>query len=367
MNDNNLRLYFRFIRYALGLCPWDGADIDWRGFYRFCKAQTLLGVAFDGVQRLPREQAPQQQILLSWFAAHRQIAMRNRRMNEATAEIYNRVRTAGAGCCILKGQANAMMYPNPSSRIPGDVDAWVDAPREQIRRIAHSLALADGRVGEECLYHISLTVGDVDVELHFTPAVVCNPIYNRRVQKWMRRNAKVQCDNVVALPDGAGDVAVPTAEFNAVYQLLHLYHHYLYEGVGLRQIVDYYFVVSALHADGAAMQSLRRELRRLGLWHFAGAVMYVLHEVMGLEPHRMVAPVDRRRGLLLMAEILAGGNFGHHGENHGGARTWRHNIYRLKKDLRLVAYYPAECLAEPFYRLWHFVWRWRVNAADKTF
>lgn len=48
-----------------------------------------------------------------------------------------------------------------------------------------------------------------------------NPIYHARLQKWFRRNADLQCSNVVSLPDGAGDIAIPTTAFNVVYQLTH--------------------------------------------------------------------------------------------------------------------------------------------------
>lgn len=357
MNLNSL--YFRFIRFSLGLCTWDNVAIDWRDFYEFCRHQTLVGIAFDGVQRLPKEFAPPKALLMRWLVQSQTIRQQNLRMNRATAYIYNKVNDAGFCCCILKGQGNALMYPNAYSRTPGDVDVWVCASREAIRRLAQSLA-ADGNgiIGEESLNHIEMTLRGISVELHATPAIVSNPVYNHRLQRWLRSTAHRQCCNIVQLPDGAGEVAVPTSEFNAVYQLFHLYHHYLYEGVGLRQIVDYYYVVVRSAALGVRRSSLQRDLKRLGLGHFAGAVMYVLHEVLALSEGKMLAPMDKTRGRLLLAEIMQGGNFGQHSEEQrSGAMTWHHNIYRLQQDLRLMRYYPSECLAEPFYRLWHFLWR----------
>ena len=47
----------------------------------------------------------------------------------------------------------------------------------------------------------------------------------------------------MSLPDGAGDIAVPTTAFNVIYQLTHLYHHFFDEGIGMMQIIDYYHVV----------------------------------------------------------------------------------------------------------------------------
>ena len=94
---------------------------------------------------------------------------------------------------------------------------------------------------------IGLRIGNEDkrlnVEVYFFPCSMNNPIYHARLQKWFRRNADLQCSNVVSLPDGAGDIAIPTTAFNVVYQLTHLYHHFFDEGIGMRQIIDYYYVV----------------------------------------------------------------------------------------------------------------------------
>ena len=69
-------------------------------------------------------------------------------------------------------------------------------------------------------------------------------MYNARLQRWFGRNADMQCSNVVSLPDGAGEIAVPTTSFNVIYQLSHLYHHFFDEGIGMRQIIDYFLVVN---------------------------------------------------------------------------------------------------------------------------
>ena len=243
-------LYFRFIRFSLGIYEGreflDGTalrNFDWNAFYDFVKKQTLVGVAFDGVEKLSKGCALNQGLLMTWFGQSQNIRKCNIKLNEATAYIYSKIIKAGFRCCILKGQGNAVMYPNPYSRTPGDVDVWVNASREDIRVLAQSLAKGKGCVKDESLNHIELKVNGVAVELHSTPAIMNNQVYNHRLQKWLKRNADLQCSNVVGLPDGGGDVAVPTSYFNCVYQLFHLYHHYFYEGVGLRHIVDYYYVL----------------------------------------------------------------------------------------------------------------------------
>ena len=358
-------LYFRFIRFSLGIYEGreflDGTalrNFDWNAFYDFVKMQTLVGVAFDGVEKLSKGCAPNQGLLMTWFGQSQNIRKCNIKLNEATAYIYDKIVKAGFRCCILKGQGNAVMYQNPYSRTPGDVDVWVNASREDIRVLAQSLAKGKGCVKDESLNHIELEVNGVAVELHSTPAIMNNPVCNNRLQKWLKRNADLQCSNIVSLPDNAGDVAVPTSYFNCVYQLFHLYHHYFYEGVGLRQIVDYYYVVSMFNVDCVMFNSLQRELKYLGLWKFAGAVMYVLYVVLGLPEERMIRPMDVKRGRVFLDEILSGGNFGHYDTRISfGNGAFGHNMQRLYRDLRLAWYYPAEALSDPIFRVWHYFWR----------
>ena len=452
---------FRFLRFSLGL-EWEVKDLldgrqgcfDWDACYQFAKRQTLAGVLFDGIQRLPKELAPARPLLLRWLSDSESIRRRNMRMDRASAYIYNKVCAAGFRCCILKGQGNALLYPHPSSRIPGDVDVWVMANREELRRIALSLTEGDGSSLQESLNHIGLTLHGVSVELHSTPALLNSPLHNSRLQKWLKRNADLQCSNRIALPNNAGEVAVPTLSFNIIYQLCHLFHHCFYEGVGLRQIVDYYLVLkntdfsgntngvsgntdcfsgntdcdgvllntdftdntdriggnaesdgsllntdftdftdgfsgdldedgSLLNTDctdctdsssgglvevdsGGSLVALQEELKWLGLWEFAGAVMYVLREVMGLDEKRMICAPDERRGRLLLEEIMAGGNFGHYDErNHFGQGALWHNIQRFRRDWRMLRFYPSEALSEPLFRVCHFLWRWKQKHTGK--
>ena len=117
----------------------------------------------------------------------------------------------------------------------------MNASREQITEYAKK----QFKLGDDIRYqHIETSVDGVPVELHFFPCTMNNPIYNTRLQKWFKRNADLQCSNVVSLPDGIGDIAMPTTAFNVIYQLTHLYHHFFDEGIGMRQIIDYFLVVN---------------------------------------------------------------------------------------------------------------------------
>ena len=244
-----------FLRYSLG----DKADLsivvtktDWQQLYTFASKQSLLGFCFDGINRLGQEYSDElkknpieRNLLMTWMGAAQQIRRQNMKVNVVASKLYSMFREDGLRCCILKGQGNALMYPNAYSRNPGDIDVWVNASREQITEYAKK----HFEIGDDIRYHhIETSVDGVPVELHFFPGIMNTPIYNARLQKWFKRNADLQCSNVVSLPDGIGEIAIPTTAFNVVYQLTHLCHHFFDEGIGMRQIIDYYYVVNLISA-----------------------------------------------------------------------------------------------------------------------
>ena len=363
---NDITAFFAFLKYCLG---YKGNisrvvdSMDWQELYSFASKQALLGLCFDGIERLGKENPEElrqnpigRELLMTWIGKAQQIRRQNRKVNTVASMLFLMLKKDGLRCCILKGQGNALMYPNPYSRTPGDVDVWIDASRERIMEYTQKKF----ELGDDIrLQHLETSLDGVPVELHFFPCSMNNPIYHARLQKWFRRNADLQCSHIVGLPDGAGDIAIPTSAFNVVYQLCHLYHHFFDEGIGMRQIIDYYYVVNNDELL-VIRDTLQRELKHLGLWKFAGAVMFVLHEVLGLPEEKMIAPMDEKRGKLLLAEILNGGNFGKHFTKYGHfTQQGMAKKYFLKiwRNMHFVRYYPAEALSEPIFRTWHFFWR----------
>lgn len=363
---NDITAIFAFLKCCLG---YKGnmsrviAGMDWQELYSFASKQALLGLCFDGIERLGKEYPEElkqnpigRELLMNWMGKAQQIRRQNMKVNAVASKLFSMLREDGMRCCILKGQGNALMYPNPYSRTPGDIDVWVNASRERIMEYAQKKF----ELGDDIrLQHLETSLDGVPVELHFFPCSMNNPIYHARLQKWFKRNADLQCSNVVSLPDGIGAIAIPTTAFNVIYQLTHLYHHFFDEGIGMRQIIDYYYVVNNDELL-AIKDTLQKELKHLDLWKFAGAVMYVLHEALGLSGEKMIAPIDKKRGKLLLAEILNGGNFGRHFTKYGHfTQQGMAKKYFLKiwRNMHFVRYYPAEALSEPIFRTWHFFWR----------
>ena len=240
--------YFKFIRYSLdeGMA-WDSSfqNLDWDELFRFAKRQTIVGVLFEGIKRIPKEYAPSFNTLMSWMGYSEQIRKRNLMMNEAAHSIYEILSKDGFRCFVLKGQGNTLMYPNPYSRTPGDIDLLLCADRNTIDVYLES----HFKIESKNLQHAEFEYHGTCVEAHYFPAYMNNVFYNRRLQRWFKKNNDLQCSNIVELPNEAGNIAIPTSSYNLIFQLCHLYEHFFDEGIGMRQIIDYYYVVSMLNVN----------------------------------------------------------------------------------------------------------------------
>lgn len=354
------KIFFDFLRFCIGSAkeiPDSLKEVDWKELYAIAKKQALLGVLFYGIQRLPKELAPEQKLLMQWMVMAEMIRKQNIKLFQDSVKVCQNFENEGFANCILKGQGNALLYPDPYMRTPGDIDIYLAGGRKRVMQYINKVC--PNQVMR--YHHVDFPVMKTAIEVHFTPSYMFFLIHNSRMQKWFKEVMDLQCSNVVTLPDGYGEITVPTMSFNVIYILSHLYRHVFTEGIGLRQLIDYYFVlVKSEEQRVKNLTALQRELKYLGLWKFAGAVMYVLHEALGLPEAKMIAPIDVNEGRFLLAEIMQGGNFGQYDTRLGSKENEGklHRYLRMSlRNLRFVKHYPTEALSEPLFRTWFALWK----------
>ena len=352
------QIFFDFLRFSIGPkseIPSSLKEADWKALYRIAKKQCLVGILFDGIKKLPVEHVGmKKELLLQWMAESQMLEKANVQLNEAAIQVSGWFRKKGFRTCILKGQGNALMYPNPYSRTPGDIDIWVEGEDKRVISFVRSISPHE----KACYHHIEFpSYKGVEVEVHYRPSFLLCFWHNRRLQKYYERVKEEQFSHRVMLGE-QGEIAIPTVEFNLIFQLTHIYAHLMNEGIGLRQLLDYYYLISMLSVNCEMLTSLQKELKELGLWKFAGAIMYIMHEVFGMPTSRLIVPPNEKYGKFVLNEVLEAGNFGKHDErNRFGRSKLGHNLQRVYRDMRLVTYFPAEALCEPLFRIWHFFWR----------
>lgn len=370
------KIFFDFLRFCIGSAkeiPGSLKEADWKELYAIAKKQALLGVLFYGIQRLPKELAPEQKLLMQWMVMAEMIRKQNIRLFQDSVKVCQNFENEGFANCILKGQGNALLYPDPYMRTPGDIDIYLAGGRKRVMQYINKVC--PNQVMR--YHHVDFPVMKTAIEVHFTPSYMFFPIHNRRMQKWFEEVMGEQCNHRVSLPDGYGEIHVPQVSFNVIYILSHLYRHIFTEGIGLRQLLDYYFVLVKWHTDltnltdsnkslpqmtqiNTDLDALQHKLKYLGLWKFAQAVMFVMKEVFGLSEDRMIAPMDEKEGRFLLDEIMRGGNFGQYDDRMGSkvGESKIHRYFRMNlRNLRFVKHYPTEALSEPLFRTWFWTWK----------
>ena len=289
----------------------------------------------------------------------------------------------------MKGQGNAALYRVVSSgskefqvsegsslsglRQSGDIDVYLEGGFENVNAFVQRTHPTNEINELEIHYHC---LPDTEVEIHYRPFILRNPIKNARLQRFF--NEAMRFDNKLDLPNGVGSINVPTAEFNLVHQMVHIYHHLFTEGIGLRQLMDYFFVVLSIDKEVQKFQivsEVQRVVDDLGLNRFASALMWVLGHV--FEGNNHLKPAEgfetlkpfetaswmlwepcEKDGKMLLEEILKSGNFGRQDETKADlSNKWKSFWYVNGKTFRFWRFDRLAWFWSPLWRIYHFAWR----------
>lgn len=366
------KLFFELIRVAIGTqkslsrLP---SEAEWEELFEMAVKQSLVGICFTGLHTLGADSdegyaqiGMSENLFFDWMGMAAQINMKNELVNQQCVELQKRLAAMGYRSCILKGQANLPNYNSAAGesetdlglmRQSGDIDIWVEGGREKVVELVNSICPTK-EIRET---HAQLHVFDeTEVEVHYRPGLIRDFRRNRRLQAFFQEHAEECFTNRVMLP--CGEIVAPKVEFNAVQQQLHIYHHLFDSGIGLRQVMDYYFVLvnlPALEKDG-----VMKVLKSVGVERFARALMYVEKEVFGLEDRYLLCEPSEPDGEYLLSEIMEGGNFGKFDsrrKHHEGKSFFRSFFGVWLKNFRHARFAPMEWFWSPLWRLYYFGWR----------
>lgn len=321
---------------------------EWSELLKLLKKQALFGVGFDAICQLPAEQRPPKPLLLQSYAQVEFIKEQNSLLNKRVLELRDIMNELEIPYCILKGQGTGMLYPNPESRQPGDIDVWCDCPRNLLlEKIGKHY-----RLGDKVIHHADVEFfKDISVDLHYVPTWIYAPWYSKNLLEFISAEKSIQMNNL-----NRKGFCSPTIKFNLVYSMMHMFRHLFEEGIGLRQFMDYYYII--LHSTETDRREAVAVIRKIGKTRFLGAVMHVLQEVFLLDEKYQLVKPNTNLGQFLMDEIWIGGNFGHHDNRAQKGRNYLSRIRkRLGRQLRFYSFAPSEVICSPFWKTWHYCWR----------
>lgn len=345
------------------------SPVEWNKLFREVQRQALEGIMVSGLERLPESQRPPQMLLLQWIGLCQQIEIQNTRTTKTCHSICNKLKNDGFDICVLKGQSNYRYYPVEmrNRRRCGDIDVWVQAKSDgrckkfDVRRVIEYVQSHYDMNGLCWLHTSHVEKSGVSVEIHLRASFMSEPCKNRRFQKHF---ADVEACRTILELDGV-EIPCLKVDEDVIYQMNHIYRHLIDEGVGLRQVVDYYFLLQTWNKQHIrSEEETMKIISWLGMKRFAGALMYVLREVCGMPAKFLLCEPLVKDGKFLMEEILMSGNFGHVDPRMGNVATGGYLKSRLsqasrrfKRNMRFFTCYPGEVIWEPVVRVEHFVWK----------
>ncbi len=328
--EQNHQTFYALLRSAITgeICEVEPSEEEWIALYHITKQQSLTGVLWSVVKerRLPEDLAMQ------WTGEAETIRGLNALLNEKAAQLTQLFASQGHKTAILKGQANARLYPDRLNRQPGDIDIWVEGGRKQVIALLDKLGMMPEKRELSTSYHhvhLPASKDGIVVEVHFRPSSgVYDPLKNRRLQRWLEQ----EIQTTTMTEQG---FHVPTIRFALVMQLAHIQRHFFSEGVGLRQLCDYYWLLHASTESDRKMVSAL--LSSFGLKEMAGALMWLLHQVLHLDEKLMLCEQDSTRGNWMLHDVVIGGNFGHYAQRQGFG-LWRRVYENKRRNLQLMRF-----------------------------
>lgn len=336
--------FFALLRLGLGMKGQTPSGIsltpeEWSALYDMAVRQSVLGVAYAGIQCLPKDAQPPMELAFQWASEAEAIRGHNRLVNGVAARLTELFAAEGRRSAILKGPANARLYPDPDMRQCGDIDIWVEGGRTEIeslllkKGLLHVPDTSVPRPESSHHFHLPEPIDGVEVEVHFRPSSGNqNPFSNARLQKFLES----ELENLVQTDAGFWS---PSVRFALVMQLAHIQRHFLTSGIGLRQLLDY--LVLLKHSSAADRDCVSSRLRYFGLNRTAGALMWILHYGLGVSSSLLLCKPHRGRGLKMIAQAFAGGNFGLFSKerNRNIVAWW---VYNWAHPLRNSFFDPVE-------------------------
>ena len=285
--------------------------IDWQTILEMGRKQTVLGVLADGIAKLPSESRPSkkdtQWLQSQIFKIRKSHLLLNQTLKEVTELLLDR----GIRPVLLKGQGVARLYRYPEQRQCGDIDLYIG---ETLYTKACEVVSAYGEKSgkeSESYQHYHFNRNGVTVELHKLATHSPDPFVN----KYLQRLVKLYLVDGYAGYERHYDstLLLPPAQLDACYLFYHLAKHFIYVGIGLRQVCDWILCLHT-YADKVDKEQLLKDVRALGmlrLWEIFGciAVDYLGLPQDGFPGYNALRRVQAKD---VVAGILSVGNFGHH-------------------------------------------------------
>jgi len=246
------------------------------------------------------------QITSEVFSMSRNVARRNHILDGEVMALCELLDAHDVKYVVVKGQTLNAVYPAQGVRSPGDIDFYCDGENfDRAKDIISKNWNVEFDVNES-EQHQAFSHHGVEFEMHFNLII----FFSRGIQNFWNGLLKERTEAFVDIRD----TRVPTLEptLNVLYTFMHLYHHFVELGVGLRQFCD---LAVLLHTYRKEIDGdrLNAWLKGMDYLRAFAAVEWILVDVLGMDAEDCQVAVserDKRYEKAMMEVVLSGGNFG---------------------------------------------------------
>ena len=335
MSEPDASLFLELIRSAIWNEPANEnlfQNIDssvWDDIISFADSHHVNALLYDGVLTLPERVRPEKRTVYKLFLRADATEQLNVRNTQVLKELSREYEKTGIPFVLLKGHGNALCYPNPKRRTPGDLDFFFY--RKEDYRKANEWAKQRGfKMHSENIHHQSFEYKKVHVENHkqisYFEIKKYDRLLEREVQKIIDENSFQQLDI-----EGTKVMILPL-EFNIFFIFQHLFHHFIHLGIGMKQFCDWalYFNRYSAQVDEKKFIGLAESFDLLNAMKvFASVAIKYLGAKPAIFPFE--TDVNGKYVDRVMEDILEGGNFGF---DIFKRKTFRNELHRKLYSFR---------------------------------
>lgn len=280
---------------------------------RMADMQTLTGMFCQSLLRHNVKLAKPDAI--NTYTTLRELGVQNQRIDQEVADLCQLMQRHGVDIVVVKGQTIASHYPTPKVRVPGDIDFYCDA--QNFERAKEVLVREWGvdfhthEDDEDTDQHIAFFHHGTDFEMHFRLVSFASKRNQQLFDKWID-DATPTAVNL----QGTTIPTLPPTE-NLLYTFLHLYHHLIELGVGLRQFCDMAVLIHT-YREAIDRRHLAEMLHALDFTRAFRAIEQILVSRMGLPEDELPIPLqpkDDRHEAAILDIVYKRGNFGKYGRD----------------------------------------------------
>lgn len=337
-------------------------SIDWEAIIALAKKHVVLGIIIESVRFLPERLRPSGPIAAGMNRFALGLIQTNIILDRTVARLVEFFKQHGIDGVLLKGAGVARYYREPQMRQSGDIDFYVGKTvyKKAVALCREKLS-EDNDADSETEKHFDFHMDGVLIELHRLASRIYSPSRNKRFQRWTVEELEHSPDRRV-LTVGDTDIALPSYDFDAIFIFYHAWAHFIKGGIGLRQLCDWAMIFHTHSADIDA-ERLKENLARFGLttgWKLFACIAVRYLGVSG-DKIPLYDPSYDKKSEKILAEILAGGNFGYYSKANTRTPVFGYGLWNgLGKVRNVTGYFfsllpliPVEAIFLYFNRLFY--------------